>query len=269
MGSAQSTLGSTPLTYTTLNPLHTPSNSEMAFSNKDDFNFFMIRALSSTENDAYIELYNQLLRSFIAADVDFDGKVSVEEFDGMIEAAAALPKQFGYKWWEGDSASDEAARKAARAELFKKIDENNDGGISFDEWLSFAIAHYKTQTAGLGKSLDQEEKDTFVGVCKKCTENSSAEYRRLYWFHWACFQAADADRDGMVSGDEFNKMIDMATGAQKRFGWRCLSNLLTRGRPCSPRWTRMATAPFRSMSGWPSPWRISSTRSLLCKTPVR
>jgi len=218
MGSAQSTLGSTPLTYTTLNPLHTPSNSEMAFSNKDDFNFFMIRALSSTENDAYIELYNQLLRSFIAADVDFDGKVSVEEFDGMIEAAAALPKQFGYKWWEGDSASDEAARKAARAELFKKIDENNDGGISFDEWLSFAIAHYKTQTAGLGKSLDQEEKDTFVGVCKKCTENSSAEYRRLYWFHWACFQAADADRDGMVSGDEFNKMIDMATGAQKRFG---------------------------------------------------
>ena len=30
-------------------------------------------------------------------------------------------------------------------------------------------------------------------------------------------QAADADRDGMVSGDEFNKMIDMATGAQKRY----------------------------------------------------
>jgi hypothetical protein len=29
-------------------------------------------------------------------------------------------------------------------------------------------------------------------------------------------QAADADRDGMVSGDEFNKMIDMATAAQKR-----------------------------------------------------
>ena len=27
----------------------------------------------------------------MTADVDFDGKVSVEEFDGMIEAAAALP----------------------------------------------------------------------------------------------------------------------------------------------------------------------------------
>ena len=30
-------------------------------------------------------------------------------------------------------------------------------------------------------------------------------------------QAADADRDGMVSGEEFNKMIDMATAAQKRY----------------------------------------------------
>ena len=28
----------------------------------------------------------------MTADVDFDGKVSVEEFDGMIEAAAALPR---------------------------------------------------------------------------------------------------------------------------------------------------------------------------------
>ena len=32
------------------------------------------------------------LRSFVRADVDFDGKVSVEEFDSMIEAAAALPR---------------------------------------------------------------------------------------------------------------------------------------------------------------------------------
>ncbi len=31
-------------------------------------------------------------RAFVTADVDFDGVVSVEEFDGMIEAAAALPR---------------------------------------------------------------------------------------------------------------------------------------------------------------------------------
>jgi len=189
----------------------------MDFTNKADFNYFIIRALSSTENDAYIELYNFLVRAFVHADVDFDGIVSVEEFDGMLEAAAALPRKFGYTWWDAEGCPDEASRKASRAELFKKIDENNDGGISFDEWLTYALDHYKSKTGSLGKSLDQEDKDVFVSVCK-CTDSSAAEYRRLYWFQWACFQAADADRDGMVSGDEFNKMIDMATSAQKRIG---------------------------------------------------
>ncbi|XP_023332057.1 uncharacterized protein LOC111704149 [Eurytemora carolleeae] len=162
----------------------------MDLANKDDFTFFMRRALTSSDDDCYIELYNLLLRSFVAADVDFDGKVSVDEFDSMIEAAAALLRKFGYQWWDEAKCPDEATRKTVRAALFTKIDENNDG-----------VMRRKR-----------------ICVCKKCTEPNTPEYRRLYWFHWQCFQAADADRDGMVSGDEFNKMIDMATSAQKRLG---------------------------------------------------
>jgi len=190
----------------------------MDVASKSDFDFFMVRALANTTDDCYIELYNILLRAFVTADVDFDGKVSVEEFDGMIEAAAALPRKFGYKWWSEEKCPDEATRKTVREALFKEIDSNNDGGISFDEWLEHALKHYKGVAAGLPKSLDEEEKDAFVGVCKKGSEAGSDEHRRLYWFHWKCFQAADADRDGMVSGEEFNKMIDMATSAQKRCG---------------------------------------------------
>ena len=38
----------------------------------------------------------------MTADVDFDGKVSVEEFDGMIEAAAALPRLIFFSFfWRG------------------------------------------------------------------------------------------------------------------------------------------------------------------------
>ena len=37
----------------------------------------------------------------MTADVDFDGKVSVEEFDGMIEAAAALPRLIFFFWVDG------------------------------------------------------------------------------------------------------------------------------------------------------------------------
>merc|ERR1712183_156907 len=88
--------------------IHTYHN-KMDVANKADFDFFMVRALANTADDCYIELYNILLRAFVTADVDFDGKVSVEEFDGMIEAAAALPRKFGYKWWSEEKCPDEAA----------------------------------------------------------------------------------------------------------------------------------------------------------------
>merc|ERR1712032_1284591 len=95
--------------------------------------------------------------------------VSQDEFGGMISAAAALPKKFGFDWWQGSP-----------ADMFKAIDENGDGSVSFDEWLSFA--------------------------------------KKNYWFSWKCFQAADADRDGQVSSFEFPTMISIATAAQKRLG---------------------------------------------------
>merc|ERR1712037_17669 len=111
----------------------------MDIKSKEEFEFFMQRALASysggtNNDDNYIELYNILLRSFAIADTDYDGQVSIEEFQYMIEAAASLPKKFGYDWWEGSS-----------EDFFGKIDENGDGSITFDEWLSFALKHYQQQ----------------------------------------------------------------------------------------------------------------------------
>merc|ERR1719394_1854327 len=106
-------------------------------------------------------------------------------FGGMINAAAALPKKFGFDWWQG-SPSDQ----------FKAIDENGDGAVSFDEWLSFAYKNYQSQTLPA----------------------ASESYKKIYWFSWKCFQAADADRDGQVSGDEFATMIAISTANQKRLG---------------------------------------------------
>merc|ERR1712083_785001 len=72
---------------------------KMDIKTKQEFVQWVKRAVS-TSDDCYIELYNLLLRCYVAADVDMDGKVDGGEFSGMIEAAAALPKQHGQSWWE-------------------------------------------------------------------------------------------------------------------------------------------------------------------------
>merc|ERR1711973_293654 len=112
----------------------------MDINSKSEFIYFMQRACEDQSNDCYIELYNILLRAFVCADCDFDGQVSEDEFGGMINAAAALPKKFGFDWWQG-SPSDQ----------FKAIDENGDGAVSFDEWLSFAYKNYQSQTLPTAK----------------------------------------------------------------------------------------------------------------------
>ena len=70
--------------------------------------------------------------------------------------------------------------------------------------------------------------------CKNVGDTNSESYKKIYWFSWKCFQvkqisfdkknlvkiwprqAADADRDGQVSAEEFGTMINVATAAQKR-----------------------------------------------------
>merc|ERR1712128_354300 len=110
---------------------------KMDIKTKDEFIFFMQRACEDTCNDCYIELYNILLRAFISADKDFDGQVSEDQF--------------------------------------RAIDENGDGGISFDEWLNFAYTHYQTQK--LPVAFDKEEKDAFVKSCKDSANTGSDAYK--------------------------------------------------------------------------------------------
>merc|ERR1711981_918865 len=112
----------------------------MDIRSKDEFIYFMQRACEDTSNDCYIELYNILLRAFISADKDFEGKIS---------AAAAFPQKFGFEFWAG-SGKDQ----------FAAIDENGDGAVSFDEWLGFAYSNYKEQS--LATAFDKLDKDTFV-----------------------------------------------------------------------------------------------------------
>jgi len=181
----------------------------MDLKTKQEFVFFMKRAVSSTIDDCYVELYNLLLRSFVAADVDLDGKVDGSEFAGMIEAAAALPRKFEENWWDDGQ---------KREDLFKTIDQNNDGAISFDEWLAFVLKRYEGLVAALPKTPEEMDKTSFIGLCKDAQTSGSEGAKAMYFFHWKAFQAADADRDGKVSEDEFDLMINYLIDAPKRLG---------------------------------------------------
>jgi Ca2+-binding EF-hand superfamily protein len=182
---------------------------KMDIRTKQEFVQWIKRAVS-TSDDCYIELYNLLLRCYVAADVDMDGKVDCSEFSGMIEAAAALPKQHGQSWWE--EGEDQ------RADLFKKIDDNGDGAISFDEWLAFVINKYKGLVSSLPVTPEELGKDAFAALCKGGSTAGSDEHKALYFLHWKAFQAADADRDGKVDESEFTTLINVLTETPKKLG---------------------------------------------------
>ena len=102
-----------------------------------------------------------------------DYQVSEDEFGGMINAAAALPKKFGFDWWQVGctyhrlccleswitsfrtyfqnyhflffvkASLNLITIQGSPSDQFKAIDENGDGAVSFDEWLSFAYKNYQ------------------------------------------------------------------------------------------------------------------------------
>ena len=41
-------------------------------------------------------------------------------------------------------------------------------------------------------------KDLFFELLPQVGNTASESYKKIYWFSWKCFQAADADRDGQV-----------------------------------------------------------------------
>ena len=129
------------------------------------------------------ELYAFLTECSVDADTDRDGLVNAEEFDFLIEKAAALPRRFGlapgWKALYGDIAS----RQAGRAKLFKTIDEHKKNTIGIDDWIQYAFKHIaeKVKTMPM-RSLDFENlqasgKGHFLRFLKVAVSSTSSSSR--------------------------------------------------------------------------------------------
>jgi len=188
---------------------------------REEFVNFVRQAVSDKTSDAYVELYQFLLGCFVRADKSYTGKVSLENFDALIEEAAALPRRYGFAPKTSDLYASDSARRAARAQLFAGINGGRDGYVTFSEWLKYAEKHVFAKVNTLEKdplTSPNVSKAEFIAFIKKAVNKSSPEYNVLYYFLLQCFTDADKDRDGAVNAKEFDAMIENAAVAPRRFG---------------------------------------------------
>merc|ERR1712223_2246834 len=138
-----------------------------------EFSVFIKKAVFSGGSDSYVELYNMLLRSFVAADADLDGKVTDSEFSQLIAAASEFPRKFGRDWW---SSGEDTSK------LFRSIDENNDGAISFNEWLAFALQTYAARSRELAKVPEDMNREEFLNLCSEDGKKNPEALRSIYFY---------------------------------------------------------------------------------------
>jgi len=105
---------------------------------KEEFLAYTKVACTDLKSRQYATFYEFLLCLFVEADTDSRGMVGPDQFDGLLTAAAKVPRHFGLAPQE----SDPAERKA----IFDKM-SNGKGHVTFNAFLEWAIAHAQMKTA--------------------------------------------------------------------------------------------------------------------------
>jgi Ca2+-binding EF-hand superfamily protein len=190
---------------------------------REEFIIFVHQAIHDKKSPAYAELYQFMVNCFVRADTNLEGRVYLEQIDGLIDEAAALPRLYGYAPKNEDLYPSPAMRKAARAKTFNSIDTTKNGYISLEQWVKWATTHITGKVGQLPKDYlggtDHEvSKQEFIDFIKQAVHKGTAEYQQLYFFLLKCFQAGDVNHTGSVDPIAFDKMIEAAAAAPRRFG---------------------------------------------------
>jgi len=190
---------------------------------KEDFIWFVKRAVTDKKSYSHSEMYHSLLKLFVDADTNRDGLVSRASFSKLIDAAAAMPRAYGYAPEDSELYKTEAEKDAARQKMFDSMDLKSTGVITFDEWLKFCQEHIAAKTATMDPhpiidhgSVDQYK--TFIKAAVSCcgegtfataaSSPSSPEHVELYWYLLEIFTDHDLDKDGIIKMAEFPAMMN-------------------------------------------------------------
>merc|ERR1712180_301452 len=167
---------------------------------KEDFIWFVKRAVQDKKSYSYSELYHSLLKIFVDADTNKDGLVS----------KASIPRAYGYAPADSELYKTDAEKDAARQKMFDSMDLKSTGVITFDEWLKFSREHIAAKTATLDPHpiIDQgsvEEYKKFVETA--INKSDSTEAVELYWYMLEIFTEHDLLKEGFVKMENFSSMM--------------------------------------------------------------
>merc|ERR1712151_954066 len=119
---------------------------------KQKFLAFLRTATSDKKSREYTELYMFLFNNFVLADKEAKGAVTADQFDYLVELSANAPRVLGLAPKSSEMFRNDAERLAARSQLFRGMDKDGGGTISFDEYLDYTVKHIaeKVQSASNG-----------------------------------------------------------------------------------------------------------------------
>merc|ERR1712025_1090918 len=164
-----------PLTEITVDLIMTSSATSVNTFNKskEDFIWFVKKAVQDKKSYSYSELYHSLLKIFVDADTNRDGLVSKASFSKLVDAAASMPRAYGYAPADSDLYKTGEEKDVARQKMFDSMDLKSTGVITFDEWLKFCGEHIAAKTATMDPhpiidhgSVDQYK--TFIKAAVSC-----------------------------------------------------------------------------------------------------
>merc|ERR1712055_722249 len=187
---------------------------------KEDFIWFIKRAMKDKKSDAYAELYHCLIKMFVDVDTNRDGLVSRGSFSKLIDMAASIPRMYGYAPTDAELYETEEEKEQARQKMFDSMDLKATGVITVDEWLKFCIEHIIAKAATLAAHpiLDHGNLEEYKHFIKVALVIGSPENTEMYWFLLELFTESDCDRDGIVMLSEFSGMLDKALATPKKLG---------------------------------------------------
>merc|ERR1712055_301153 len=187
---------------------------------KEDFIWFIKRAIKDKKSDSYAELYHCLIKMFVDADTNKDGLVSRGSFSKLVDLAASIPRMYGYAPDDAELYKTEAEKEQARQKMFDSMDLKATGVITVDEWLKFCMEHIVVKTATLAAHpfLDHGNLNEFKHFLQPAIVAGNPENTELYWFLLELFTESDLDRDGIVMLTEFSGMLDKALETPKKLG---------------------------------------------------